>query len=187
MHKRFSPKILITQIANYCKDLCSLNYGSAPDFTINGDLDATFPYVPVHVDYIMMELLKNSFRATVEHSGKINRHNHPKVEITIAKDIDNVSIRVRDGGGGIPSKDLPFVFDYSFTTVPKIDNDVHFSNMSKMSMVNSSGGVMAGLGFGLPMSRVYASYFGGSLELQTIAGYGCDLFVNLPAISDASI
>ncbi|KAJ1796327.1 protein kinase pkp1, partial [Coemansia sp. RSA 2599] len=41
---------------------------------------------------------------------------------------------------------------------------------------------IAGLGFGLPMAKVYAEYFGGSLNLISMEGYGCDAFVELPSI-----
>jgi 26S proteasome regulatory subunit T1 len=33
-------------------------------------------------------------------------------------------------------------------------------------------GTIAGLGFGLPMSRLYARYFGGSLSLVSLDGWG---------------
>jgi len=181
VHKEFKPALLIKRIGNYCHELCNINYGSAPSFVINGNTDAKFPYVPNHVEYILMELMKNCMRATVEHSNKIGRHEHPPVEITIVQGDDDIAIRLRDQGGGIPSSLLPFIFDYSFTTVPKIDDSTDmFSAQATMQV--ASGGPMAGLGFGLPMSRIYAKYFGGSLDLKSIGGHGVDVFVHLPNI-----
>ncbi|KAJ3216803.1 hypothetical protein HK099_005738, partial [Clydaea vesicula] len=155
VHKNFKPALLISSIGSYCQNLCRMNYGTAPEFVINGQENATFPYIPVHLDYIMMELMKNAMRATVEHSQKIGRVEHPDIEITVVSGKEEICIRLRDQGGGIPSHCLPFIFDYSFTTVPKIeeeDLDV-FSAQSRMQMISSSGGPMAGLGFGLPMSK----------------------------------
>lgn len=63
-------------------------------------------------------------------------------------------IRFRDQGGGIAPEDLHRVWEYSFTTVQKQEDDF-LSNQSQMSMQSSTGGPIAGLGFGLPMSRVY--------------------------------
>ncbi|KAI8475177.1 MAG: pyruvate dehydrogenase kinase [Monoraphidium minutum] len=38
---------------------------------------------------------------------------------------------------------------------------------------------LAGLGFGLPLSRQYARYFGGDLTLQNLPGYGVDAYLTL--------
>jgi signal transduction histidine kinase len=54
---------------------------------------------------------------------------------------------------------------------------------AQAGMQNATGGPMAGLGFGLGLSRVYARYFGGSLDLTSVSGYGLDLFLVLPSIS----
>lgn len=38
---------------------------------------------------------------------------------------------------------------------------------------------MAGLGFGLPLARLYARYFGGDLSLKVLPGFGTDAFLTL--------
>jgi len=38
------------------------------------------------------------------------------------------------------------------------------------------------IGIGLPMSNIYAQYFGGSLELVSLDGWGTDVYVRLPKI-----
>lgn len=38
---------------------------------------------------------------------------------------------------------------------------------------------MAGLGFGLPLSRLYATYFDGALRLVSMPGFGVDAFLTL--------
>jgi signal transduction histidine kinase len=63
--------------------------------------------------------MKNAMRATVEHSRATGRMEHPPIEVTIVQGVDDISIRLRDQGGGIPAASLPFVFDYSFTSVAK--------------------------------------------------------------------
>lgn len=42
------------------------HYGDAPKVDIIGDRSVSFTYIPVHLHYIVMELLKNSMRATLE-------------------------------------------------------------------------------------------------------------------------
>lgn len=56
----------------------------------------------------------------------------------------------------VDSADLPHIWDYSYTTVPKYDDsDGIFATQARMSMQAGVGGPIAGLGFGLPMSRIY--------------------------------
>ena len=43
---------------------------------------------------------------------------------------------------------------------------------------------LAGLGYGLPVARSYARYFGGDLTIVPIEGYGTDAYVHLSRITD---
>ncbi|KAL4447906.1 hypothetical protein ABPG75_005125 [Micractinium tetrahymenae] len=53
------------------------------------------------------------------------------------------------------------------------------------AMESSSRFRIAGLGFGLPLSRLYARYFGGDLRLVNMPGYGVDSFLTLKRLEDA--
>ncbi|KAH7108318.1 branched-chain alpha-ketoacid dehydrogenase [Auriculariales sp. MPI-PUGE-AT-0066] len=52
-------------------------------------------------------------------------------------------------------------------------------------------GTLAGLGYGLPLARLYANFFGGSLELKSLHGHGVDVFLKLrnlhPEVGDIDI
>jgi len=39
--------------------------------------------------------------------------------------------------------------------------------------------MLAGYGFGLPLSRLYARYFGGDLRILSLDGYGTDAYLTL--------
>ena len=43
---------------------------------------------------------------------------------------------------------------------------------------------LAGLGYGLPISRAYARYFGGDLTLMSMEGFGTDAFVYRSRLGD---
>ncbi|KAF9429243.1 hypothetical protein BGZ76_001603 [Entomortierella beljakovae] len=240
VHTELRPAELVKTCANFVQELCDINYGSSPEVVINGQTDTTFTYVPVHLEYILCELLKNALRATVEFSKKngrstldTNQNNkklyfassadkrsnstvilnegddqdvtkrpnefgHPPVEVTIAQGHHEVTIRIRDHGGGIPREHLESVFEYSFTTVKNENEDSGdagsgnspygvdsiFKGVSRLAMQAGLGGPIAGLGFGLPLARIYAQYFGGSMELVSLQGYGCDVFLKLKQIDE---
>ena len=40
------------------------------------------------------------------------------------------------------------------------------------------------LGIGLPMSRIYAEYWAGSLELHSLEGYGVDTFLQISKLGN---
>ncbi|KAI9296847.1 alpha-ketoacid dehydrogenase kinase [Neoconidiobolus thromboides FSU 785] len=188
MNTKLSPYQLFKSVVNQVSQICEVNYGESPEVIYDGHTDAKFKYAPIHLEYIAIELLKNAFRATVEcyQKKKNDDREMPPVAITFSQEKSHICIRIRDQGGGIPSSDLKNIFKYSYTTVPSLDNedDSIFSVQSKLSMQAGIGGPMAGLGYGLPMTKVYAEYFGGGLELQSLEGYGTDVFLILPNIQE---
>lgn len=202
------PASIINSCGFFVSEICELKYGIRPTWVIDGDPDTTFAYVPVHLEYIVTELLKNAFRATVE-SG---RSSEPIV-ITIAAEPDDdadtmldnrlaplpfsggppgVTIRIRDRGGGISPAVLPSVWSYSFTTFEGEDDIPGAKNLNGgggMDALNAiadgTGGVnssIAGLGYGLPLSRTYAEYFDGGIAVQSLFGWGCDVYLRLKGI-----
>lgn len=167
--------------------------------------------MPVHLEYIITELLKNAFRATVE-SGR----SHEPVIITIAaepesrgtrdaeglvEDGDNpsikpfedstpgITIRIRDRGGGISPDVLPNIWSYSFTTFS--DDDLPGGgNMDALNNLSGAGGEMssiAGLGYGLPLGRAYAEYFGGGIAVQSLYGWGTDVYLRLKGVGRVAV
>lgn len=166
--------------------LCQRQFGVAPPVYIVGRLDLTFSYVPDHLFYIMLELLKNSMRATCEAAIKQqaiqayeldeNMLKPIKVVVADGEDNEDVALKVSDQGGGIPRSHMPKVWSYLFTTAV---HDWAFDEGSDFG-----GAPLAGLGYGLPISRAYARYFGGDLTLMSMEGFGTDAFVYLSRLGD---
>jgi signal transduction histidine kinase len=145
------PAQVLERCAKFVKSLCEINYGSAPEHIIDGQTDVSFQYVPVHLEYIACELLKNAYRAIVEHSERIGRVDHPPIQITISRDADDIGIRVRDQGGGIPNDQLSSVFDYSYSTVEPDGSEENsalnniFNTQTRLAMQTGVGGPMGEL------------------------------------------
>jgi signal transduction histidine kinase len=209
------PATIVNSCGAFVSEICELKYGVRPTWIIDGEPSITFAYVPVHLEYIITELLKNAFRATVE-SG----HSQEPVVITIAAEpgtcsfpssaspasqtdplpgdsilplsdsAPGVTIRIRDRGGGISPTVLPHIWSYSFTTFSDDDElpgssyaPSHQSGMDALNTISGISGAgmgtgalgssIAGLGYGLPLSRAYAEYFGGGIAVQSLYGWGC--------------
>uniref|UniRef100_A0A667HZH7 Protein-serine/threonine kinase n=1 Tax=Lynx canadensis TaxID=61383 RepID=A0A667HZH7_LYNCA len=177
---RLSPKKIIEKWVDFARRLCEHKYGNAPRVRINGHVAARFPFIPMPLDYILPELLKNAMRATME-SHLDTPYNVPDVVITIANNDIDLVIRISDRGGGIAHKDLDRVMDYHFTTAEASTQDPRISPLFGHLDLHSGGqsGPMHGFGFGLPTSRAYAEYLGGSLRLQSLQGIGTDVYLRL--------
>lgn len=163
----------------------------------------------MHLEYIITELLKNACRATVEARSsepvivtiapepvrqdipfRASRSPLDSDHSGIAPLDDNVpgvTIRIRDRGGGIPPEVSQNIWSYSFTTfTDDADNFPGSSSgsdgLSAISNASTGGSSIAGLGYGLPLSRAYAEYFGGGIAVQSLYGWGTDVYLRLKGV-----
>lgn len=178
INTKMSPVEVARAASDDARSICLREYGSAPEITIYGDPDFTFPYVPTHLHLMVFELVKNSLRAVQERfmdSDKIA----PPIRIIVADGIEDVTIKVSDEGGGIARSGLPKIFTYLYSTA-KNPLDEH-ADLGVADTVFT----MAGYGYGLPISRLYARYFGGDLQITSMEGYGTDAYLHLSRLGDS--
>ncbi|KAF3915590.1 hypothetical protein ABW21_db0207033 [Orbilia brochopaga] len=278
-----NPTRIVRYCADFVGDICDLRYGVRPTVVVDGMTDAKFAYVPSHLEYIMTELLKNAFRATIE-AGNVEKpiivtiasagmesddsdsdsdsesdgegflppprhHSSHSQTTSISRMLDvgegvsvvrpgteiqgdglkgdvmhlegyyasdsninsgassdammkteaarAVTIRIRDRGGGIAPEHLPLIFSYSFSTFNPA-NTLSGGGNGYYSGGGSGGGMggmgldalssamndmeassIAGLGFGMGLSRSYAQFFGGDLKVESLFGWGTDVYLGL--------
>ncbi|KAJ7792490.1 mitochondrial branched-chain alpha-ketoacid dehydrogenase kinase-domain-containing protein [Mycena olivaceomarginata] len=129
-------------------------------------------------NHICFELLKNSLRAVVERYGVDNEDAFPPIKVVVVEGREDITIKISDEGGGIPRSAIPLIWTYMYTTMEGqgIDQDFHASDFRAP---------MAGFGYGLPLSRLYARYFGGDLRLIAMEGYGTDVYIHLNRLSSS--
>lgn len=161
--------------------LCEEWYGlfESPKVEIVCNPNINFMYVPGHLSHMLFETIKNSLRAVVETYGT-DCEDYPPIKVIVAEGQEDITIKVSDEGGGIPRSEVPFVWTYLYTTVkdtPLLDPDFSRSDFKAP---------MAGFGYGLPISRLYARYFGGDLKLISMEGYGTDVYLHLNRLSSSS-
>ncbi|KAJ4721896.1 Pyruvate dehydrogenase (Acetyl-transferring) kinase mitochondrial [Melia azedarach] len=173
---KMSPMEVARNASEDARSICLREYGTAPDINIYGDPNFTFPYVPSHLHLMVFELVKNSLRAVQERfmdSDKVS----PPVRIIVADGLEDVTIKVSDEGGGIPRSGLPKIFTYLYSTAR--------NPLDESSDLAADMGTMAGYGYGLPISRLYARYFGGDLQIISMEGYGTDAYLHLSRLGDS--
>lgn len=166
------PGSVVLDAYENARYLCDQYYLASPELKLtqhNGaDKDAPIRivYVPSHLYHMLFELFKNSMRAVMEHHGE-DCDNIPPIEVTVVNGREDISVKLSDRGGGIPRTHVDQLFKYMYSTAPK-------PSPSSMHTVP-----LAGYGYGLPISRLYARYFQGDLNLYSCEGYGTDALVYL--------
>ncbi|EME49045.1 hypothetical protein DOTSEDRAFT_67925 [Dothistroma septosporum NZE10] len=174
-------KELAQEAIENARFVCEDHYGlfDAPKVRLVCPSDLNFMYVPGHLSHMLFETLKNSLRAVVETHGQ-DKEEFPVTQVIVSEGREDITIKISDEGGGIPRSSIPLVWTYMYTTVdqtPNLDPDFNKSDFKAP---------MAGFGYGLPISRLYARYFGGDLKLISMEGYGTDVYLHLNRLSSSS-
>lgn len=228
-----NAKDIVQRCAAATQELIKKTYGDSvvlPRIKLEGDLTATFPYIESHIEYIIGELLRNSFQAVIEQ--RKFHDSTPPIEVLICETSQHVIVRISDRGGGVPSEVLPCLWSFSkgpgrekrlknLNRVPRMvatmqeikvpdsgkeldssadtpgkgaptpkddlslpkDKDSSLPKDSSLSSLTSRPPDLR-LGIGLPMSKIYAEYWAGSLEIHSLEGYGADAFLQISKLGN---
>ncbi|XP_029518773.1 pyruvate dehydrogenase (acetyl-transferring) kinase isozyme 2, mitochondrial-like [Oncorhynchus nerka] len=162
------------------KMLCEQYYLTSPEIDLTQvnakgpDQPLRIVYVPSHLYHMLFELFKNAMRATVEtHEMALHL---PPVKVRVSLGSEDLTIKISDRGGGVPLRKIERLFSYMYSTAP-----------SPVDIDNSRNAPLAGFGYGLPISRLYAKYFQGDLQLYSMEGYGTSAVIYLKALSSESV
>jgi len=179
---------LCKQAADYASRICQFHTGQRPVVVYDNyeagtgacqpDSPCYFSYIPGYLRYIMVELLKNSFKATLTSFGPDEIEDRP-IHVLICRDDTQVLIRVSDRAGGIPSHVGDRIWSYLYGAAAREAQTAH----SKSSTATP----LSGYGVGLPLSRLHARYLGGKLDLTSYPGFGTDISVHLPRITSDQV
>ncbi|XP_078333071.1 pyruvate dehydrogenase (acetyl-transferring) kinase isozyme 2, mitochondrial-like isoform X4 [Crassostrea virginica] len=149
------------------RQICEHYHMQAPELdviTADGTKLSNFVYVPGHIEHILFEVFKNAMRAVVEYHR--DKFELPKLQIIVAKGKQDLTIKLSDQGGGVPYQDQDKLFQYMYSTAPR-------------PQYTGQESPLAGYGYGLPLSRLYARYFQGDLVVSSMEGYGTDVYLYL--------
>uniref|UniRef100_A0A8C1KKH0 Protein-serine/threonine kinase n=1 Tax=Cyprinus carpio TaxID=7962 RepID=A0A8C1KKH0_CYPCA len=174
------------QVAEVVKDAyesakmrCDQYYLSSPDLVLqelntnNRNQPINIVYVPSHLYHMLFELFKNAMRATIENHKE--GCNFPPIQVMVGIGGEDLTIKMSDRGGGVPFRKMENLFSYMYSTAPKPQMD------------DKQRAPLAGFGYGLPISRLYAKYFQGDLQLYSMEGHGTDAVIHLKALSTDSV
>ncbi|PVU97251.1 hypothetical protein BB561_000664 [Smittium simulii] len=171
---------VINEAIQSARNICLNSYilFLPPEIELYCPPNLEFMYTPSHLHHMVFELVKNSLRATVETYGE-DAESFPPIKIIVAKGNEDITIKISDEGGGIPRSSISKIWTYTYTTAISPDLDDSF-NQSDFKAP------MAGLGYGLPLSRLYARYFGGDIKVISMENFGTDAYLHLSRLSNSN-
>ncbi|KAI5117737.1 hypothetical protein M0805_004926 [Coniferiporia weirii] len=177
---RANVRDIVHEAIENARFVCEEHYGMfrGPPVQLICAPELNFAYVPGHLSHICFELLKNSLRAVVERFGAGDADRLPTIKVIVSEGKEDITIKISDEGGGIPRSAIPLIWTYMYTTMADQGLVEDFRDTDFKAP-------MAGFGYGLPLSRLYARYFGGDLKLISMEGYGTDVYIHLNRLSSS--
>jgi signal transduction histidine kinase/ligand-binding sensor domain-containing protein len=131
--------------------------------TIETDFDPAVPkinVVPQDIGRVLLNLFNNSFYAVGEKGKQAGQEYKSTVRVSTKKEGNQLELRIRDNGNGIPKKVLDKIFQPFFTTKP----------------------TGQGTGLGLSLSYDIMKAHGGELKAETEEGKFAEFILRLPLL-----
>jgi len=159
--------------------LCEQCYINAPKLELkthnltNPEQSVSVVHVPSHIYHMSFEVMKNAMQATVNNNwDKLDKL--PPIKVLICQSDNDITIKISDLGGGVDRTTAEKMFKYLYTTSPK-------ASLTKESAP------LSGLGYGLPLARLYARYFQGDIKAASYENHGTDIYIYLRALAKESV
>ncbi|KAJ3309950.1 hypothetical protein HDV04_005519 [Boothiomyces sp. JEL0838] len=157
---------IVTESVQLAEDLCMITYGCVPPIELSCTPESKnfdLLYIPSHLQHILFELLKNAMRAVIEREllkvgeyGVVKTSQLPPIIVHWHTTAEHCIFEVRDQGIGINPEILEKVFLFHYTTAAR--------------PIKPGAAVMAGYGYGLPLSRLYARFLKGDIWIESELG-----------------
>ncbi|CAO3651159.1 unnamed protein product [Cunninghamella blakesleeana] len=154
--------------------------------------DVDFAYVGDHIEYILHQLLLNSMQYTTKKMDSSSSNKKiGDIRVTICSNERDLFFRVSDQANGIEPSVYQRLWSFGH---PGLINNINHSNQNNLNHMTTWTATISEqqqelpqqqpLGMGLPMSKIYATYWGGDLKIITMEGYGSDAYVRIPKLGD---
>ena len=129
-----------------------------PEIIYKNPKDISITYIPSHIHFTILEVLKNAVNATIKNGSS------DPITCEIFETKDDTVIKICDKGDSFSRDDIGSAFSYLYTT-----------------SLNKSA--LSGYGHGLPLARLYTRYFGGDLILIPYRGTGTNVIIYFSKIN----
>ncbi|KAJ9454616.1 [Pyruvate dehydrogenase (acetyl-transferring)] kinase [Diplonema papillatum] len=182
-HRRAKISEIVQRAAEQTQEICTYEFGQYPHVGVSDADDAQLFCSASGLEVVLLEVLKNSMKATIERHGA--SLTLPSIDVTISATPrkDGVYITLSDHGGGMSaaSEQTLWQFGESGQTLTGQSPPSAKGDQIAGWQYNVDTKRLSGYGFGLPLSKARLNYQGGDLWMHNMPGYGADTFIRLMA------
>lgn len=168
-------------------EACGYRMTDEIEVEFEGDLDLILPMIPEHLYIITTEIVANAIRANAERhgptlgmSGRPDRI--PAVRVTLSRGPSHFYMKISDQGGGVAYENAEKIWKFSYSAS-------HFRYSNQTDTVGPDAASLQSLHEsrvsrqGLPLSRLYARYWGGDVTMISMENWGCDFLLRIPLVA----
>ncbi|CAO3587531.1 unnamed protein product [Absidia cylindrospora] len=184
-----------------CIKKAHLLYPHIPVLVEDGS-DIDFAYVGDHIEYILYQLLLNAMQhvnninltdGVLSTSTSSSSTSPPPIRVTLCTNDTDVFFRISDQAGGIASNVYQNIWSFGQHASENFHHvktwaatvmDEQQQHIGDAGNIKDKVPMNMPLGMGLPMSKVYAEYWGGDINIQTLHGFGSDAYLRIPKLGD---
>jgi len=151
---------------------------------VQGAPDAWIEFVPGHVQVILRSILRNAMSASVLHAQTSGTDVEP-VRVNVNHGRFGVFVTITDRGGGIENFDRIWSWGPTAWTQEELERDLSDEELEWADLDESDDSQplpMVPIGFGAPLARLVARYFGGDVQLRSLLGHGTTAYIHIPEL-----
>jgi signal transduction histidine kinase len=161
--------------------LCQLQHGDrTPRILIQCSPTIRLVTIRSHLEYILEETIKNACAASVEHQ-------RPRTPIHVTCQDDpieqSIKINITDYGDGIPKNKLQSIWLFGNSAFCDESHGELRGKCLRYALADPPAATavssLAGMGFGLPMSKLLTNFYGGQFTISSRLGEGTVVSISL--------
>merc|ERR1712008_285185 len=105
------------------------------------------------------------------------KHDLPTVQVTIVSGSYDVQVKISDRGGGMPRRVLDNMWRYGYSGFTTTHNSGSTDGLMGERSPSDLQLALSGYGVGMPLSRLYARYLGGDIQVSQVRGHGTEVSI----------
>jgi hypothetical protein len=179
-------------LASVAREVAAALTSSSPEHQnvpveVDCEGEVTLLYIPSLARRVLREVLSNAITATANAAQRSGLVRPKPIRVSVKSGRFGAFLMVQDQGGGIDSLTRECMWEWRRPTDAEFVNEAVDEDPEigwEHLEATSDKAALLPAGFGMPLARLTARYFGGNLQFQTLDGHGTSVYFHVPELQD---